>query len=408
MEKSELIRQLRIERTPNVQPPGKSSTAALGGLVIILAIGCGIWFYWKAQAPIVKTAVATQGQAGAPSTAILDATGYVVARRQATVSAKITGKIKAVHIEEGQSVEAGAVLAELDEVDMKAQLALAQAQFQAARSQRADLLVQIAQAERDANRQQQLATRNLTSRQSAEQTRSTTESLKARLATQDRQISVTQESVRVAEVNVDNTVIRAPFTGVIVAKTAQPGEIVSPMSAGGGFTRTGIGTIVDMDSLEIEVNVNEAFIGRVRPQQPVNARLNAYPDWPIPAEVIAIIPTADRNKATVKVRIALGVKDSRIVPEMGVRVSFLDDQATLTTPVTPTVLVPASALSLVNGNIDIFVVSDDTLQRRRVKIANRTGELQEVIAGVRAGESVVVNPGPELKDGMKVRAESKQ
>jgi RND family efflux transporter MFP subunit len=329
-----------------------------------------------------------------------------VARRQATVSAKITGKISEVLIEEGQRVTAGEVLGRLDDVDARAQLDLAKAQLESARSQLADLSVQLAQARRDMRRQQELEGRKLTSAQAAEQSRSNVASLQSRLASQERQVSVAEQSLRVAEVNLDNTIVRAPFSGVIVAKTAQPGEIVSPMSAGGGYTRTGIGTIVDMDSLEIEVDVNESFIGRVRPGQTVEAILNAYPDWKIPAEVIAIIPTADRSKATVKVRIALIAKDPRIVPEMGVRVAFLgtepkDGKAAKRAGVG----IPQSAIAR-DGDVPVaFTAQGGKAQRRVLELGGSTGQWQEVNAGIHAGESVIVSPPAGLKDGDRVKVE---
>ena len=407
MDQSELIDQLRIDRN-KPKPSSGFSWPVLIAVVVIAVLGAVTgWFFKSSAATPVKTVAAIAVNTGPTSASILDATGYVVARRQATVSAKITGKIRDVHIEEGQRVDAGTVLAELDDVDLKAQLALAQAQLLAARSQKADLHVQFQQSKRDRARQDELGQRRLVSQQAAEQARSAVDSLKARIAAQDRQIAVAEESVRVAEVNVDNTVIRAPFAGIVVAKTAQPGEIVSPMSAGGGFTRTGIGTIVDMDSLEIEVDVNEAFIGRVHPRQPVNARLNAYPDWKIPAEVIAIIPTADRSKATVKVRIALLAKDDRIVPEMGVRVAFLDERKQAQTTNGSTVMVPETAIHDGGASARIFVAIGEKAENRAVKLGERRGSQREILAGVRPGETVIVEAPPTLKDGDKVSVKSR-
>ena len=260
---------------------------------------------------------------GPATGSVLDASGYVTARRQATVSAKITGKVTEVLIEEGMRVQEGAVLARLDDTEAKAQLALARAQLAAARSQQAEIRAQLEQAERDHERQAELFRRQLVAAQSLDAAVAQRDMLRAKLAATAEQIRVAEESVAVAQVQLDNTVIRAPFSGVVIAKAAQPGEMISPISAGGGFTRTGIGTIVDMDSLEIQVDVNESYINRVTPEQPVEATLNAYPDWKIPGAVIAIIPTADRSKATVKVRIAIKQKDKRLVPDMGVRVAFL-------------------------------------------------------------------------------------
>jgi RND family efflux transporter MFP subunit len=236
---------------------------------------------------------------------------------------------------------------------------------------------------------------------------------RARLGAATEQVSVAQESVRLARVQLDNTVVRAPFSGVVVTKAAQPGEIISPMSAGGGFTRTGIGTIVDMDSLEIEVEVNEAFINRVSPAQPVEATLNAYPDWKIPGEVIAIIPTADRAKATVKVRIAIKSRDPRIVPDMGVRVSFLDKEpARADARPTGGVIVPAEAVQAESKTAGVvFVVAGDHAQRRTVTLGPDVpgtpagGRL--VLDGVRAGERVVLSPPEGLGDGDAVKLSDK-
>ena len=307
------------------------------------------------------------------------------------------------------------MLARLDDTETRAQLALARAQLAAARAQLAELRAQLAQAERDHVRQQELARRQLVSEQSLDAVLAQRDMVRARLAAGTEQVGVAQETVRVAQVQLDNTVIRAPFSGVVVTKAAQPGEIISPMSAGGGFTRTGIGTIVDMDSLEIQVDVNEAFINRVTAGQPVEATLNAYPEWKIPASVIAIIPSADRSKATVKVRIALQSKDARIVPDMGVRVGFLSTQppaaAALTgagaAALTGGVLIPAEALRGEGAGSVAFVDVGGKVERRPVTLGRTVGGQREILGGVRAGERVVVSPPASLQDGQRVRVADK-
>lgn len=403
MDKTELINQLRIDRSPT--PPPRRWRWLLA-LAAALVLAVGVWrFLAGTTVRSLRTATALPVAAVEAVSSVLDATGYVVARRQATVSAKITGKVREVRIEEGQRVAAGEVLADLDDTDLKAQLALARAQLAAARSQRAELQVQLAQARRDEKRLSELLPRRLTSPQAAEQSASSRRSLQARLAAQDRQILVAEESLRVAQVSLDNTVIRAPFAGVVVAKTAQPGEIVSPMSAGGGFTRTGIGTVVDMDSLEIEVEVNEAFIGRVSPKQPVQARLNAYPDWTIPAEVIAIVPTADRSKATVKVRIAMSTKDPRIVPEMGVRVGFQEVAQPRPAESVAGVAVPETALRRAGEDWVVFVVADGRALQQRVIPAEVRGVNRIIRSGLAAGAKVIVDPPADLDDGAAVAVE---
>ena len=263
----------------------------------------------------------------------------------------------------------------------------------------------LAQAERDFVRQSDLFTRQLVSEQSLDAARAQRDMLRARLASTREQIMVAQESVDVAKIQLDNTVVRAPFAGVVIAKSAQPGEMISPLSAGGGFTRTGIGTIVDMDSLEIQVDVNESFINRVASGQPVEAILNAYPEWKIPGEVIAIIPTADRSKATVKVRIAIKSRDRRIVPDMGVRVSFLEPVGTRPAASVSGVIVPAEAVRVEGQGKTglVFVVVAEAVQRRPVTLGAETGAGRQILSGLREGERVVLSPPESLRDGAAVK-----
>ena len=400
MQTSELLDQLRIDR--NRRPPPSRRRWLVVAALLLLIVAAAAWLFGSRLAvPTVRTVTAraaTSGSAGS----VLDASGYVTARRQATVSAKITGKVTEVLIEEGMRVEEGAVLARLDDTEAKAQLALSQAQLGAAQSQQGEIRALLEQAERDYVRSQELYDRQLIASQALDAARAQRGTLQARLAANEQQVRVARESVAVARVALDNTVIRAPFSGVVVAKSAQPGEMISPISAGGGFTRTGIGTIVDMDSLEIQVDVNESFINRVKPGQPVEATLNAYPDWKIPGAVIAIIPTADRSKATVKVRIAIRTKDARIVPDMGIRVAFLDPEASTRAP-SAAVLVPADAVRADGDAGIVFVVTDGRAARRTVTVGKTVGADREVLAGLKAGERVVIAPPASLADGAAVR-----
>ena len=325
---ADLLKELRIDR--KALPPEPTSRRGLwitlGVIVALLALAAAGWALFGREKPIeVRTAPTVAMGNGGAAASVLDASGYVVARRMATVSAKITGKVREVLIEEGMKVDAGQVMATLDPVDADASRALSQAQVEAARSQVANVQAQLTEAEANARRLSSLVQQQLVARSQYDQAVASRDALRAQLQAAQRNVTVASRSLDISDNGVDNTIVRAPFAGVVIAKAAQPGEIVSPLSAGGGFTRTGIGTIVDMDSLEIEVEVGEAFIGRVQPKMPVQATLNAYPDWKIPAEVIAIVPTADRSKATIKVRIALLERDDRVVPDMGVRVSFLEE-----------------------------------------------------------------------------------
>ena len=411
VEQSDLLEQLRIDRGPD-RPPRRRGRMLVVVAVVLLAALVGLWLGWsRLRPPVVQTTVARAATPGSAAGSVLDASGYVTARLQATVSAKITGKVTEVLIEEGMKVREGAVLARLDDTEARAALALAEAQLAAARSQLAEIQAQLEQAERDYVRQQGLYDRQLVSPQSLDAALAQRDMLRARLAAAREQVKVAQESVRVAQVQLDNCVIRAPFSGVVVAKSAQPGEMISPISAGGGFTRTGIGTIVDMDSLEIQVDVNESYINRVQPGQPVEATLNAYPDWKIPGEVIAIIPTADRSKATVKVRIAIKSRDPRIVPDMGVRVGFLESKTPGAAPVVPAagVLVPAEAVQPEGSEAgSVFVVTAGaTVERRRVTLGPDVAGQKRVLTGLQAGERVVVAPPPKLENGQRVRIADK-
>ena len=405
-ERSDLLSQLRIERDGQ---PARSRVRLLIAIAVLLVVAAaGLWYaLGRVAVPTVRTAIARDAGPSAGPASVLDATGYVTARRQATVSAKITGKVTEVLIEEGQSVREGEVLARLEDTDARAQLSLARAQLAAARAQLAELRAMLAQAERDYVRQQELARRQLISEQSMDAALAQRDMVRARLGAAGEQVTVAEQSVRVAQVQLDNTIIPAPFSGVIVAKAAQPGEIISPISAGGGFTRTGIGTIVDMDSLEIQVEVNEAFINRVVPAQPVEATLNAYPDWKIPASVIAIIPSADRSKATVKVRIAVQSKDRRIVPDMGVRVGFLSAAPPTAAAPPGSVLVPAESVRGEGAAAVVFVYADGKVERRPVVLGRTTGGHREILNGVRAGERVVVAPPASLENGARVRLADK-
>ena len=405
---ADLLRELRIDRSPGPPPSRKGLWIALGVIfaVAVLALA-GWWLFARDRAVPVRTATAVSLAAGNAPASVLDASGYVVARRMATVSAKITGRVREVRIEEGMRVEAGQVMATLDPIDADAQRALSASQLAAARSEIARVQAQLAEAEANARRLQALVGQQLVSRAQVDQAVATRDALRAQLESARRNAQVAGDSLRISDIGVDNTVVRAPFSGVVIAKAAQPGEIVSPLSAGGGFTRTGIGTIVDMDSLEVEVDVGEAYIGRVQPKMPVEATLNSYPDWKIPAEVIAIIPTADRGKATVKVRVALKEKDARIVPDMGVTVSFLEKAPEQGAEPRRGVRVPAAAVVQRDGGDAVFVVAGETAELRKVEAGGKLGDDREVLSGLAPGETVVVDPPAELAQGARGTTASK-
>jgi RND family efflux transporter MFP subunit len=411
---ADLLKELRIEkhlREEHGQGPGRWPWIVGGVLLVLLLIALAGWFVMGRRAIEVQTAQAQSPVANAAAGAVLQATGYVTARRQATVSAQITGTLTDVLIEEGDHVKEGQVVARLDDSQYKAALDAARTTAAASHALVAQFQAQLAQNQRDAVRNEELAAKGLVSKQLAEQSRTLVDSTRAQLLSQQRSAASADAQVVVARVNFDYCVIRAPFDGVITTKDAQVGEIVSPFSAGGGFTRTGVGTVVDMDSLEVDVDVNEAYIGRVKPSMPAEAVLDAYPDWKIPAHVIAIVPAADRGKATVKVRVALEKKDARIVPDMGVRVSFLEqkqDQAQAQTQAPQGALVPTTAIAQRDGHGVVFIVSSDIVQQRSVSpAASKIGDQSLLPTGVQVGDTVVVSPPAALKDGDRVKLAAK-
>jgi len=356
------------------------------------------------RAVTVKTALAVSPTSGSEAGAVLQATGYVTARRRATVSAQITGTLTEVLIEEGDHIDKGQVMARLNDSAYRAALDTAKAQAAVAHALVVQFQAQLAQHLRDLQRQQSLSTQGVVSEQSTEQALTLVDSTRAQLVSQQKQAVSADAQVTQAQVNFDYCVVRAPFTGVITTKDAQVGEILSPFSAGGGFTRTGVGTIVDMDSLEIDVDVNEAYIGRVKPEMPAEAVLDAYPDWKIPAHVIAIVPAADRGKATVKVRVGLDQKDARIVPDMGVRVAFLEQKAQASAEALRGVLVPANAIVQRNGRSVVFVVTGGKVAQRMVTPTSQSYDDMKLLpAAVDSGDSVVVSPPEALHDGSAVK-----
>jgi HlyD family secretion protein len=384
-----------------------------GGLLafialVLLAGAAGGWFWTqRAQAATVKTAVVTAVTgAGASPGAVLNASGYVTARRRATVSSKVTGKVLEVFVEEGKAVKKGQILARLDDSQVRAALAVAQAQLATARGAAAEDEARLREAERQFNRLNQLVQEKVVGRAEVDTAQSQVESLKARIALARQQVEVALSQVAALEVDLSDMVVRAPFDGVAISKDAQPGEMISPVSAGGGFTRTGICTIVDMSSLEIEVDVSESYINRVKPNQPVEAILDAYPDWRIPAHVITTVPTADRQKATVRVRIGFEGLESRILPDMGVKVSFFNErqpEAASDAPPKPRLVVPKTAVRSDAGQSVVFVVREERAERRAVTTGPAEGEQVEIVSGLNAGERIVVEGVNGLADGARVR-----
>lgn len=423
------LASLKIDQSARAGGSGRGGLIAV--IVILAVIGAGGWFWsQRTQAAEVTTAaVATRTGTASPG-AVLNASGYVTARRRATVSSKVTGKVLEVFVEEGQAVREGQVLARLDDSQVRAALGVAEAQLGSARSAAAEHEARLREAELTLGRRQLLLKEGVIGRAELDTAQAEVDSLKARIGFAAQQVHVAESQVVQQQTNLADMVVRAPFDGVAISKDAQAGEMISPVSAGGGFTRTGIGTIVDMSSLEVEVDVSESYINRVRPGQLVEAVLDAYPDWRIPAHVITTVPSADRQKATVRVRIGFGPEpgrgttlrqpqgrppgrrtagsgsklDPRILPDMGVKVGFFSERAPDEAAASgPRILVPKSAIRADAGKAIVFVLRGDRVERRAVTAGIEDGDQVEVLSGLSAGELVVVEGPPTLADGARVK-----
>jgi RND family efflux transporter MFP subunit len=392
---------LRIRRAP-VRGRSRRWPVWLIAALVLVGLGAAAFIWATRERPIqVQVATVTTRTAGVRAE-VLNATGYVTARRRATVSSKITGKVIEINVEEGMTVTEGQVLARLDDATARAALALAEAQAQAARRAVRENEVRLTQARINLGRISQLRKDGVVSPAEVDNAKAEADSIEARIAAVREQVRVAESQIEVQRTDLSNTIIRAPFTGVAISKDAQPGEMVSPVSAGGGFTRTGICTIVDMSSLEIEVDVNESYINRVRPGQDVRAVLDAYPDWQIPARVITTVPAADRQKATVLVRIGFVELDPRILPDMGVKVTFLRGEEAPEAATQTITLAPRAAVKTDGTTTVVFLVQGDVVERRAVQVGGAEGDRVEVRAGLNPGDRVVISPPERLKDGARV------
>jgi RND family efflux transporter MFP subunit len=400
-----VLDDLRINRA---QPEKRSHApaiiiAGIGALLVVVAF----WFWRGRQAVIVVQTVPVRSTGGSSSgqTTVLNGTGYVTPRREATVSSKVTGKVVEVLIEEGMRVKAGQVLARVDDTNIRASLDLATAQLAAAKSALGETEARLQEAKKTHIRVLKLITDQIATQAELDGAEAEVNSLQARLDQQRDEAIVAERQVALWQQQLDDTVIRAPFDGVIVAKNAQPGEMISPMSAGGGFTRTGICTIVDMESLEVEVEVSESYINRVEAGQPVEATLDSYPDWRIPAKVIAIIPTANRQNATVRVRVGFEKLDPRILPQMGVKVAFRGSNGNGAAPVQRQI--PKSAVREEGDQSVVYVVHNGRAERRALRLGPATDTDVAVQAGLSDGERVIVSAPANLAEGARVKEKNR-
>ena len=371
-------------------------------IALIAIIGVTIVAIRSSNAIEVTIATARAAEIGTAAT-VLNASGYVEPRRKATVAAKITGRVTEVLVEEGMAVEAGQVLARLDDADVLRQIDAIRANRNVSRASLDEIKVNLADAERRLRRTTELHDDGVASEQDLDSATAAVDALKARLVVARRNLDAAEAQLAVVLQDLENYTIRAPFAGIAVSKNAQPGEMVSPLSAGGGFTRTGISTIVDMTSLEIEVDVNESYIARVAPGQPAEAILDAYPGWRIEATVRTIIPTADRQKATVKVRLTFDELDPRILPDMGVKVAFRETAVEIDEAPQALCLIPRDAVIKEGDRRVVFVVNGNIAERRAVNVGRELGGEIEILAGLSAGDTVVIEPPEDLEDGQKIK-----
>ncbi len=404
-ERSEQIQQLKIDRG-SAGDTGSRTIWLLVPATLIVLVGAW-WFLLRPASGAIAVEVDTARRPPTTATAgsVLDASGYVVARREATVSSKLTGKVLEILVEEGMRVEQDQVVARLDATTQRAQLDLARSQVDASRASLAEIQAQLRAARLERDRLRDLARKELASASSLDAAEAEYDALAARLQTGRQNVDVAERNVALAQDALNNMTIRAPFAGMVVSKNAQPGEMISPVSAGGGFTRTGICTIVDMESLEIEVDVNEAYIQRVKARQRVSATLDAYPSWQIPAEVIAIVPTADRQKATVRVRIGFLERDERVLRDMGVKVAFLGADAEPAGPQDEIkgVLVAGEALREDADGTYVWRVRNRVVDQRRVSVSGSLDRDRVLVTqGLEAGDMVVRSADGPLSAGQKV------
>src|SRR6266404_5144664 len=397
---------------------GQRKSSGMGRRVMYAAIPVLIFagivaaaYAFRSQKPVVEVASAAKPDAGGRQ-ALLNASGYITPRRRATIAAKITGRVTGVFFDEGTRVAQGQLLATLDESDVKRAFDSAKADRDSAQAAIADYEVQLRNAQIALHRAEQLQKAGVQTQEALDNAGTAADSLKAKIALAKQQVAASEARIAVAQQAVDNCTIRAPFAGVVVSKDAQVGEMVSPNSAGGGFTRTGIATIVDMHSNEIEVDVNESYIARVENGQQVTATLDAYPDKPIPSKVRTVIPTADRQKATVKVRITIVdlEKYNFILPDMGVKVAFLENEQPAAKDKNKgkekgpqaVAFIPKSAVRSDSNASFVFLVRDGKVERRAVNLGMDRGTDVAVLAGVSPGDALVVKGPESLHDGEKV------
>lgn len=410
------LSRLRIDRDP---PPAVRSAFKRTLLIAALAvavIAAAVWFVRRGAAVPVETVVVTApsgaagaGSGGAGSTSVT-ANGYVVARTRASVAAKLPGRLASLAVDGGSVVKKGEVIARLENADYQAAVAEAQANLANTRAQLIEAQSERDQAAREARRVQEIRTAQpeLMSEQEAENAASRTGQSAARVDAARARVDGARASLRFAQASLENTYIRAPFSGTVLRKEAEVGEVVAP-SVGGGLTRGAVVTMADLTTLEVEVDVNEAYIARVRGNQPARITLDAYPDTAFRGSVRQVVPTADRQRATVQVKVAILDRDPRILPEMGARVDFIEAAASdsgavagAATGAPARFRLPAAAVRERGGQTVVWIVREGKLAMRPVEAGPVSGGFREIRGGLAGGEVVVTGGVEAPKEGMRV------
>lgn len=404
------LSKLRIDR--DTPAPGLRRALVrnlvLAGIAVVV-IGGIVVFMRRGGATTVQVAVAAVtdgGSSAGAGAASVTANGYVVARTRASVSAKIPGRLAFLGVSEGSFVRRGDVIARLDNADYRAQVTQAEAGLASARAQLIEAQSDRDQLGRDVRRLRDIRTQNaaLVSPHELESAESRAAQGEARANSAAARVDEADAGLRYAQASFDNTLIRAPFTGTVLRKEAEVGEVVAP-SVGGGLTRGAVVTMADLTTLEVEVDVNEAYIARVKSDQGARITLDAYPDTSFRGSVRQVVPTADRQRATVQVKVAISDRDPRILPEMGARVDFLEPEApraTADAPAPRRIRVPVAAVRDVGGRATVWLVRDGRLESRSVDAGPSSGGFREIRTGLAGGELLLMGGVETPRDGMRV------
>jgi RND family efflux transporter MFP subunit len=375
----------------------------VSGVVVLLAVATGAWALMRDRAVEVRVAVA-EGRGGVKGSAGLTADGYVVARTKASVSSKVPGRLAYLGVEEGDRVREGAVIARLEAAEYEAAVRQTASEMLAADATVIEAAAQLTQAERALERAQRLHADSLIAEQRYEDAVTALATARARLRAAEARREAARQANASTQASLDNTIIRAPFSGTVLRKDAEVGEVVAPAVAGGGLTRGAVVTMADLSTLEVEVDINEAYIGSIRDDQPAEIVLDAYPGVTFSGHVRQIVPTADRQKATVLVRVAIDSDDPRILPEMGARVVFQENVTNESAePLQPRIYVPSGAVRGEGGEDVVWVMVDGHARRRSIDAGPVMGDAREVRSGLSAGETIILDPPAELADGARVK-----